>query len=159
MYRVTTGDKRCNRVISVLIFRNLEWGKKQSAHHHRLLDGGGKKRWQSFAEFCACPSNHQNASAFLPVKASVILLADLLCHAFPLVDIPCQREMSPARGKALMGLMNAYVVGKCKVRANESLGFNSTDLSLDILGCFLWQYCFLQCYSQVEAKPLLASWN
>lgn len=54
----------------------------------------------------------------------------------PLVDIPRQREMSPARGKAPMGLINAYVVGKCKVRANESLGFNSIDLSLDILGCF-----------------------
>ena len=54
----------------------------------------------------------------------------------PLVDIPCQREMSPARGKTPMGLINAYVVGKCKVKANESLGFNSIDLSLDILGLF-----------------------
>ena len=35
-----------------------------------------------------------------------------------------------------MGLINAYVVGKCKVRANESLGFNLIDLSLDIPGRF-----------------------
>ena len=54
----------------------------------------------------------------------------------PLVNIPCQREMSPARRKAPMGLINAYVVGKCKVRANESLGFNLIDLSLDIPGRF-----------------------
>lgn len=35
-----------------------------------------------------------------------------------------------------MGLINAYVVWKCKAKGNESFGFNSIDLSLDILGHF-----------------------
>lgn len=76
-----------------------------SAHHHRLLDEGvgARKDGNHLLSSCACPSNRQNASAFLPVKASVILLADFLCHAFPLLTFLVRERNVSCKGKGADG--------------------------------------------------------
>lgn len=54
----------------------------------------------------------------------------------------------------MKSLINAYVIRKCNVKGNESLLFNSIDLSLEALCQFSSQYCFLWYNLQGETNSL-----